>query len=199
MPAGLEHLPLRTAPITAEEAADLRRFIALVPDPRGLRGRRYPAPALLCAAAAAVLTGARSLIAIGEWIADAPQTVLDTLGFPPDPLTGIRPAPHAATARRLLQRLDGDALDTAIGTYLQARTPPPPSGTSAKPVPRAIAVDGKTVRGSRTATRSAIQLLAAMDHRGTILAQRHGRSPPRATKYLPSSPCWRPSIWTTPC
>ncbi|MET8183418.1 transposase family protein [Streptomyces sp. NPDC005336] len=173
MPAGLEHLPLRTAPITAGEAADLRRFVALVPDPRGLRGRRYPAPALLCAAAAAVLTGARSLVAIGEWIADAPQSVLKTLGFPPDPLTGIRPAPHAATVRRLLQRLDGDALDAAIGAYLQARTPPPPpSGTSAWPMPRAIAVDGKTVRGSRTTTATAIQLLAAMDHRGTVLAQR---------------------------
>ncbi|GAA3482264.1 hypothetical protein [Streptomyces yanii] len=62
MPTRLEHPPLQTAPITTEDAADLRRFIGLVPDPRGLRGRRYPALALLCAAAAAVLTGARSLI-----------------------------------------------------------------------------------------------------------------------------------------
>ncbi|MGW7711688.1 hypothetical protein [Streptomyces sp. NBC_00376] len=36
---------------------------------------------MLCAAVAAVLTGARSLIAINEWIADAPQQVLDVLGF----------------------------------------------------------------------------------------------------------------------
>lgn len=47
---------------------------------------------LLCVAAAAVLTGARSLIAIGEWLNDAPQSVLDILGFPADPLTGIRPS-----------------------------------------------------------------------------------------------------------
>ncbi|MGW1554645.1 ISAs1 family transposase [Streptomyces sp. NPDC002346] len=173
MPARLEHLPLQTAPITTEDAADLRRFIGLVPDPRGLRGRRYPALALLCAAAAAVLTGARSLIAIGEWIADAPQPVLGVLGFPADPLTGIRPAPHAATVRRLLQRLDGDALDAAIGAYLQARTPPPQrSEPPPKPALRAVAVDGKTVRGSRTATTTAIQLLAAMDHYGVVLAQR---------------------------
>ena len=37
---------------------------------------------------------------------------------------------------------------------------------------RVIAVDGKVVRGSRTATAAAIQLLAAMDHHGVVLAQR---------------------------
>jgi predicted transposase YbfD/YdcC len=87
-----------------------------------------------------------------------------------DPLTGVRPAPHAATVRRLLQSLDGDALDAAIGAFLQAR------GRSRQPDEppklRAIAVDGKTVRGSRTVTAAAIQLLAAMDHHGVVLAQR---------------------------
>ncbi|MET7794790.1 ISAs1 family transposase, partial [Micrococcus luteus] len=73
----------------------------------------------------------------------------------------------------LLQRVDGDALDAAIGAYLQARTPPPhPSDVPPKPSLRAVAVDGKTVRGSRTATTTAIQLLAAMDHHGVVLAQR---------------------------
>jgi hypothetical protein len=72
-----------------------------------------------------VLTGARSLIAISEWITDAPQHVLGVLGFTADPLTGLRPVPHAATVRRLLQRVDGDELDAAISAYLQARTPPP--------------------------------------------------------------------------
>ncbi|MGW3423595.1 ISAs1 family transposase [Streptomyces phaeochromogenes] len=41
-----------------------------------------------------------------------------------------------------------------------------------KPSLRAVAVDGKTVRGSRTATTTAIQLLAAMDHHGVVLAHR---------------------------
>lgn len=93
---------------------------------------------LLCAAVAAVLTGARSLIAISEWITDAPQSVLGILGLAADPLTGVRPVPHAATLRRLMQRVDGDALDAAICAYLQARSLPPP-----QPERRAIAVDGK--------------------------------------------------------
>ncbi|WP_326734070.1 hypothetical protein [Streptomyces sp. NBC_01022] len=37
---------------------------------------------------------------------------------------------------------------------------------------RAIPVDGKPLRGSRTATTTAIQLLAAMDHHGVALAHR---------------------------
>jgi len=169
MPARLGQLALPSLRVTQQDAADLRRFLSWVPDPRGMRGRRYPMLPLLCAAAAAVLTGARSLIAIGEWTADAPQSALRVLGFPADPLTGIRAAPHAATVRRLLQRIDGDALDTAIGSYLQARTPPshlpePPPKSSL----RAIAVDGKTVRGSRTSTATTTQLLAATDHHGVF-------------------------------
>ncbi|MFJ8991604.1 ISAs1 family transposase [Streptomyces sp. NPDC102279] len=75
--------------------------------------------------------------------------------------------------RCLLQRVDGDALDAAISAYLQARTPLPfEPETEEGPVRRVIAVDGKVVRGSRTATAAAIQLLAATDHHGGGLAQR---------------------------
>ncbi|MFG2026290.1 transposase [Streptomyces sp. NPDC048825] len=36
---------------------------------------------------------------------------------------------------------------------------------------RVISVDGKVVRGSRTKTATAIQLLMAMDHHSVVLAQ----------------------------
>ncbi|RPK39231.1 hypothetical protein EES39_27290 [Streptomyces sp. ADI92-24] len=90
--------------------------------PGGGKGILYPVPALLCAAVPAVLTGARSLIAISEWITDAPQHVRGIRGFAADPLTGLRPVPHAATARRLPQRVDGDALDA--GCRLTQRSSP---------------------------------------------------------------------------
>ncbi|MCX4633037.1 ISAs1 family transposase [Streptomyces sp. NBC_01443] len=168
----MEQLGSRTAALALSDVVDLRRFLSVVTDPRDARGRRYPAVAVLCAAVAAVLTGARSLIAISEWITDAPQHVLGALGFASDPLTGLRTVPHAATVRRLLQRVDGDALDTAISAYLQARTPTPPQAEAKRPPRRAIAVDGKVVRGSRTNSAAAIGLLAAMDHHGVVLAQR---------------------------
>ncbi|MFI1034476.1 transposase family protein [Streptomyces sp. NPDC020951] len=95
IPSALEQLGSPTDPFASSDVADLRRFLILVADPRDVRGLRYPALALLCAAVSAVLTGARSLIAISEWITDAPQQVLSVLGFAADPLTGLRPVPHA--------------------------------------------------------------------------------------------------------
>ena len=62
---------------------DLLVHLAAVPDPRGRRGRRYPLPAVLAVAVCAVLAGARSLTAIGEWAAEAPPQVLVALGIVP--------------------------------------------------------------------------------------------------------------------
>ena len=75
-------------------------------------------------------------------------------------------APSESTNRRTLQRLDGDALDAAIGAWAAESTQPPP-GTR-----RALAVDGKTLRGSGSETAEARHLLAAIDHRaGVVLGQ----------------------------
>ncbi|MDX2709180.1 ISAs1 family transposase [Streptomyces sp. PA03-6a] len=101
----------------------------------------------------------------GEWVADAPQRVLALLGFRPDPLTGLIRPPHSTTIRLVLAAADGDALDRAVGRFLQERQDPV-SGR------RAIAVDGKTLRGSRTKDRPATTLIAAMTHSGQVLAQR---------------------------
>ncbi|WP_436319326.1 ISAs1 family transposase [Streptomyces nigra] len=136
-----------------------------MPDPRARRGIRRPWAALLTAAAAAVLAGAASITAIGEWAADAPQRVLALPGFRPDPLTGLIRPPHATTIRLVLAAVDGEALDRAIGDFLQDRKAPAPGR-------KVIAVDGTTLRGSRTTGRPAIALIAAMTHSGQVLTQR---------------------------
>ncbi|MFG2425045.1 transposase family protein, partial [Streptomyces sp. NPDC048448] len=46
--------------------------LAEVPDPRDPRGVRHALVVVLALTACAVLAGARSLLAVGEWIADAP-------------------------------------------------------------------------------------------------------------------------------
>ncbi|WP_241524760.1 ISAs1 family transposase, partial [Streptomyces barkulensis] len=180
MPSCLRQLGDTPDPIPLQTVADLRGFLATVPDPRARRGIRSPWTALLTAAAAAVLAGAASITAIGEWIADAPPARPGPARIPPRPSPSLRPGgtptglirpPHATTVRLVLAAADGDALDRAIGDFLRARKAP----NSKRKV---IAVDGKTLRGSRTTRRTATALIAAMTHSGEVLAQRQidGRS-----------------------
>jgi hypothetical protein len=126
---------------------------------------------VLGVAVCAVLAGAKSLAAIGEWAADAPGQVLAALRTRRGPLTGAFRPPGEATVRRVLARVDPDALDRAIGQWLTRQQPPPPA--SRPPLPqRAVAVDGKTLRGSGHHRAAPVHLLAAMDHAtAAVLAQ----------------------------
>jgi DDE_Tnp_1-associated/Transposase DDE domain len=148
-------------------SADLLDYLAQVADPRHRRGRRHALGAVLAVAVAAVLAGARSLAAIGEWAADAPQPVLAALGVRRDPLPRVYRPSDEATVRRVLARVDPDALDLVIGRWLADQQPPQP-----RPWRQAVAVDGKTLRGSGHQTRPQVHLLAAMDHTThAVLAQ----------------------------
>ncbi|MGY5036153.1 transposase family protein [Streptomyces sp. 900116325] len=94
MPTALAQLGRISAPVPLTDAVALSGFLGLLPDPRGVRGRRYRLSALVTAAAASVLAGARSLTTITEWISDAPAWACRALGFPVDPLTGAVSVPH---------------------------------------------------------------------------------------------------------
>jgi DDE_Tnp_1-associated len=117
------------------ERARLLPVLATIPDPRARRGVRHRLAVILGLPSCAVMAGARSFTAIAEWAADADQATRDALG-----VTGV--VPCESTFRRTLQNLDAGALDDAAGDWAQQRTAPPP-GTR-----RAVAVDGKTLRGS---------------------------------------------------
>ncbi|MEU0664086.1 transposase family protein [Streptomyces lavendulocolor] len=54
--------------------------LRLLPDPRRRRGVRHPFVAVLLVAASAVVGGAQSFAAIGQWAANAPQHALARLG-----------------------------------------------------------------------------------------------------------------------
>ena len=144
-------------PLQEAEPTHLLAYLATIADPRAPRGRRHPLIAILAMAAAAVLAGARSMTAIAEWAADAPQPVRAALGARRDPLTGHWTVPSETTIRRTLGRLDADALAAAIGAWLANRD----DQTRHR---RAIAVDGKTLRGATDAHGRQVHLLAAMDH-----------------------------------
>ena len=141
-----------------EWVAGLPAALANLPDPRARRGVRHRLTVVVTAAVCAVVAGYRSYTAIAEWVADLPD---DTAG-----LLGIDTArrPSEAMIRRLLQALDHDRLATVIGAWLAVRVPAPIPGSR-----RAIAVDGKTIRGSRTAKAPARHVLAACEQSAGVV------------------------------
>ncbi|WP_406117920.1 ISAs1 family transposase [Streptomyces sp. NBC_00989] len=126
---------------------------------------RHALAVVLALTACVVLAGATSLLAVGEWIADAPAQVLEQLGVRPDPVLPRRLVPAEATVRRLLARIDGDALDRTVSGWLADRRP-------AAAGLRGLSVDGKSLRGAARARGRKIHLLAAVEHTtGLVQAQ----------------------------
>jgi predicted transposase YbfD/YdcC len=165
IPAALTQLadgdPLRPA-----EAPHLLAYLATIGDPRRPSGRRHPLVAILAMAAAAVLTGARSMVAIAEWAADTPQPVRAALGARRDaPDRWVVPA--EATIRRTLARVDPDRLAAVIGLWLADRERPTQQRR------RAVAVDGKTLRGAKGPDGRRVHLLAVMDHATRAVLAQH--------------------------
>ncbi len=82
-------------------------------------------------------------------------------GPPKDPLTGVWVVPAEATIRRTLDRLDAQALAEVIGAWLADRDP----GGGPTRQRRAVAVDGKTLRGARAGAGGdrPVHLLACME------------------------------------
>lgn len=135
-------------------------------DPRNARGIRHRLVVLLTVAVCTVSTGARSFVAVAEWVADLPATPADTLG------TGGR-CPSESTIRRAVGAMDADAFDAVIGGLVQQLCAAvAPAGRR-----RVLAVDGKTLRGSRHIDRDGNvvvgrHLLAVIDqHTRVVLGQ----------------------------
>ncbi|MEU6819344.1 transposase family protein [Streptomyces atriruber] len=103
-----------------DDVTDVRPFLDAVPDPRSRRGRWYPLASILLICATATVSGARSIDELAEWGARADTGLLNLLGMRRHP-PGWRQGPSRSTIGRVLERLDGDALDAAIGSWLAGR------------------------------------------------------------------------------
>ncbi len=137
-------------------------LLSSVVDHRSARGVRHQLSGILAVGLAAVLAGARSFVAISEWVTAQPAPAIALLG-----VTGTG-RPSESTIRRAMTGLDADQLDRVIGAFVWTRT----QDVAGR---RVIAIDGKTVRGARThksVKAVAPHLVAAFDHAtGTVLGQ----------------------------
>lgn len=132
----------------------LAAAFAALPDTRRAASVRYPLPAVLALAVAALLAGQHSVLAITQWIARQEPTHLAALGFPPGRV------PVQSTLHRILGHLDLDALVRQVQTGFAPITAPTADGL------QGIAIDGKVQRGRHRFTHwdYAVHAVCAVCH-----------------------------------
>ena len=106
-----------------------------VPDRRGLQGQQYKLQSLLGISIGAMLAGANDLRAIFRWGRRLKPEALRLLGIEDGK------APCHATYHYVFKSLDADALATRLGKFALGDDRA-----------RHIAIDGKTLKGSRSKT-----------------------------------------------
>jgi hypothetical protein len=135
-------------------ASGLFDRLAQVVDPRKRRGVRHPIQSILAIAACAVLSTARSFTTIAEWAAQLSPEQLRRFGSPRNT------APSERTFRRMLSAVDAHAFDRVIGQWAEEHC---------DNVGRALAIDGKTLRGSADGDGKPVHLLAALIHSESVV------------------------------
>jgi predicted transposase YbfD/YdcC len=137
--------------------------LAEIPDFRHARGKRHSLSAILALICVAVLCGYRSYSAIAQWARIYPRDLVVGLGF-------THPtAPCAATLCTVLRQLDRAQVEETLGAWAEsilAALPPGPTDDEA------VALDGKTLRGSQHQGALDVHVLSALSHRlGLTLGQ----------------------------
>lgn len=123
-------------------AQTLWDVLGAITDRRGRKGRQFALQAILAIAIAAMLAGANDLRAVFRWGRRLKPEALA--------LFGIERAPCHATYHYIFQSLDGDALARELGKFACGGA-----------TPGHIAIDGKTLKGSRRLDDKALHVLSA--------------------------------------
>lgn len=137
-----------------EECRPLIEVLAEVPDFRQNQGKRHSLAAILCLACAAILCGYRSYGAMAEWGEHYGSELAQALGFK-DGKT-----PCVGTLHTIFRRLEKEAFDKQIGKWAECVL----KNTSTPGTLQGIAIDGKTLRGSKKQGAMDVHLLSAVSH-----------------------------------
>ena len=141
----------------------LLSFLAQIPDHRSRHGQQHTLSAILGLVCCAILCGARGYTAIAQWAHDQDITLMHRLGF-------TRTPPKMDGIRKVLIALDVTAFEAALSRWVEAVLGRP-AAAAATP-PQALALDGKTARGSFDGLKKAVHLLSLMAHEsGLTVAQ----------------------------
>lgn len=136
----------------------LANYLAQIADPRDPRGVRHPLVAILCLCCVAMMSGAKNPKAMAQWWTNRQDLgpFLKRLGFTKSY------GPSQATLYRVLAVVSIATLGAALHQWAEENlTDLPPVSDELE----GIAVDGKTLRGSRKQGADNTHLLSAFSHR----------------------------------
>lgn len=123
-----------------------------IADPRRARGIRHPLESVLALAVMGCLSGMRTYEAIAEWASDVPKDVLKRFRC------WCHRAPSEPTFRRVLSSVNASEVDKKVSAWLAKQG-----------LLDAVALDGKTLRGSGHGEEEAWHLLSAVTHEGGLV------------------------------
>lgn len=154
----------------ASQSLALVDVLADIPDFRQSKGKRYSLAAILSLAVAAILCGYKSYSAIAEWGRNyGPQLAL-ALGF------SSAQTPCASTFFAVLSGLDKADFEARLALWGEAvlqAAPRPPSADDTTALGEAVAVDGKSLRGSKKQGAVSAHLLSALSQRLGLTLYQH--------------------------
>ena len=135
-------------------SSTLLSLFSQISDPRRGQRNMYPLGPILLFTVLAMLAGARSYRQVHAFIQAHLPRLNETFGL------SLRRAPAYSTVRFILQGLDADEMERAFRRHAAALAAPAGETTDA---PLAVAIDGKTLRGSFDAfnDRKAAHVLSA--------------------------------------
>jgi Transposase DDE domain. len=144
---------------------ELRQLILGLPDFRTAAGKRHQLATVLSIVICATLCGARSYLAIAEWAVRCSESMLKRFRARYDKETKTFIPPSEPTIRRILQNIDGQAIDNALTGWLM--------NVARRDKDSVIAVDGKTLKGAKDSSGKPVQLLSAfLCNPGVVISQR---------------------------
>jgi hypothetical protein len=138
-----------------EGKGGLLETLGKITDPRDRQGIRHPFQSVLALAVMATLSGMRTYETIAEWAKGLPKDLFKRLRC------WCHQAPSESTIRRVLQSVDAQEVDQKVGEWFSRQE----SFRNAK----AIAIDGKALRGSGDGEGAAWHLLSAVTHGDAIV------------------------------
>ena len=138
--------------LSAAQMRSLPAFFHHIDDPRRRQGRRHALPTVLALATAATLCGMRGYKAISEWVDDLGPKALER--FRVRRRDGQYRAPSLSAMRSVLIRVDPAQLDAALRAWHETH-----GGGD-----RALAIDGKTLRGAIDAEGHQAHVLGIVGH-----------------------------------